>query len=88
MMHTVKKTREDNKKNQKNHAQKTKAYSQSNGQSSSKTAKRTSTSNSTATRDTAKRSKKLNNDNDCPIRRPSHKWGQCHQNQYRDNFCP
>ncbi len=32
--------------------------------------------------------KRLNNDDDCPIHGSSHKWGQCHQNQYGDNFRP
>ena len=80
-----KKTRDVNKRSQR--SSKTKTYTKSTGHSSSKSTKRNSTSNSTS-RDTAKRSKKLDNDDDCPIHRPSHKWGQCHQNQYGDNFCP
>ena len=32
--------------------------------------------------------KKLTNDNDCSIHGASHKWGQCHQNQYGENFRP
>ena len=32
--------------------------------------------------------KKLSNDDDCPIHGASHKWGQCHRNQYGDNFRP
>ena len=35
-----------------------------------------------------KNSKKLTNDGDCPIHGASHKWGQCHQNQYGNNFGP
>ena len=30
--------------------------------------------------------KKLTNDDDCPIHGWHHKWAQCHQNQYGDNF--
>ena len=33
-----------------------------------------------------KRKKRLDNDNDCPIHGSVHKWGQCHQNQYGENF--
>ena len=33
-----------------------------------------------------KNSKKLTNDDNYPIHGASHKWGQCHQNQYDDNF--
>ena len=36
----------------------------------------------------SKSTKKLTNDDDCPIHGPSHKWGQCHQNQYGDKFRP
>ncbi len=32
--------------------------------------------------------KKLGNDDDCPIHCGSHKWGQCHQNQYGNSFRP
>ena len=32
--------------------------------------------------------KKLANEDDCPIHGSSHKWGQCHQNQYGENFRP
>lgn len=32
--------------------------------------------------------KRLSNDDDCPIHGSSHKWGQCHQNQYGENFKP
>ena len=35
-----------------------------------------------------KKKPKLSNDDDCPIHGPSRKWGQCHQNQYGDNFKP
>lgn len=31
---------------------------------------------------------KLSNDENCPIHGGTHKWGQCHQNQYGDNFKP
>ena len=31
--------------------------------------------------------KKLANEDDCPIHGASHKWGHCHQNQYRENCC-
>ena len=36
----------------------------------------------------SKKNWKLSNEDDCPIHGRSHKWGQCHQNQYRENFCP
>ena len=32
--------------------------------------------------------RKVTNDDDCPIHGSSHKWGQCHQNQYGENFKP
>ena len=32
--------------------------------------------------------RKLDNEDDCPIHGSSHKWGQCHQNQYGNNFKP
>ena len=32
--------------------------------------------------------KKLTNEDNCPIHGTSHKWGQCHQNQYGESFCP
>ena len=32
--------------------------------------------------------RKISNNIDCPIHGNSHKWGQCHQNQYRENFRP
>ena len=31
--------------------------------------------------------RKLSNDDDCPLHRPSYIWVQCHQNQYGNNFC-
>ena len=34
------------------------------------------------------KNKKLTNDDDCPIHGNSHKWGQCHQNQYGEKFRP
>lgn len=80
-----KKTRDANKRSQ--NSSKPKIYTKSTFHSSSKSTKRNSTSNSIS-RDTAKRNKKLSNDDDCPIHGPSHKWGQCHQNQYGDNFRP
>ena len=35
-----------------------------------------------------KKRKLLLNEDDCPIHGAAHKWGQCHQNQYDDNFLP
>ena len=35
-----------------------------------------------------RKNRKISNDDDCPIHGSSHKWGQCHQNQYGENFCP
>ena len=35
-----------------------------------------------------KKRKRLSNDDDCPIHGTTHKWGQCHQNQYGVNFLP
>ena len=36
-----------------------------------------------------KKKKEISNDgDDCPIHGSSHKWGQCYQNQYGDNFRP
>ena len=32
--------------------------------------------------------RKLDNEDDYPIHGSSHKWGQCHQNQYGNNFKP
>ena len=38
--------------------------------------------------DKEQKNKKLTNDDDCPIHGNSHKWGQCHQNQYGEKFRP
>ena len=35
-----------------------------------------------------KKRKKFSNDDNCPLHGTAHKWGQCHQNQYGDNFRP
>ena len=35
-----------------------------------------------------KKKKRLDNNDNCPIHGPVHKWGQCHQNQYGENFKP
>ena len=43
---------------------------------------------SNASNNNKKKRKRLTNDNDCPIHETAHKWGQCHQNQYGDNFRP
>ena len=54
------------------------------GQLSYKTKKRSGQNQ----RQRENKKKRLNNDDDCPIHGNSHKWGQCHQNQYGDNFRP
>ena len=73
-----KKTRENNKKSNQGHA------TAANNRKGQKTSKRTAASGSNR----EKKKKKLSNDDDCPIHGSSHKWGQCHQNQYGDNFRP
>ena len=42
----------------------------------------------TRTDNNNKKQKRLSNEDDCPIHGAVHKWGQCHQNQYGDNFRP
>ena len=36
----------------------------------------------------SKKTQKLSNKDDCPLHGGRHKWGQCHQNQYGENFRP
>ena len=45
-------------------------------------------SNRSPAKSNSKKRKRLSNDDDCPIHGTAHKWGQCHQNQYGDNFRP
>ena len=73
-----KKTRDLNKKNQ------TKPSFHRNSRQSKFTKK---SSNPKQDKDD-KKQRKLSNDDDCPIHGNSHKWGQCHQNQYGENFRP
>ena len=70
-----KKSKEGNKKQGQNKNTFRKTTSSNGNRSSAKTSK-------------SKKRKRLSNDNDCPIHGTAHKWGQCHQNQYGDNFRP
>ena len=47
-----------------------------------------SSQSSNASNSKKKKRKRLTNDDNCPIHGTAHKWGQCHQNQYGDNFLP
>ena len=74
------KSRENNKEKQKG---------KSNHTSSSRSRHFKRSSNQSKDSNSSKEKKrKLNNDDDCPIHGSSHKWGQCHQNQYGNNFKP
>ncbi len=81
-----KKNREGNKRSNNNQKVKSSSttYSFSNN---SKSTKKKNNSNQQGSND--KKQKRLANDDDCPIHGGSHKWGQCHQNQYGgENFRP
>ena len=74
------KSREHNKEKQKG---------KSNHTSSSRSRHFKRSSNQSKDSNSSKEKKrKLNNEDDCPIHGASHKWGQCHQNQYGNNFKP
>ena len=75
-----KKVREENKKSQ---------GKTSNSNDKSRSFKRGSNSKPNNNNNNNKSKKpKLTNEDDCPIYGWSHEWGQCHQNQYGDNFKP
>lgn len=80
-----KKTRDVNRKSQ-NQGNNNNNNDKQNSRKSFKHNKRNSSSKASSNRDSKKQ--KLDNNDDCPIHGSTHKWGQCHQNQYGDNFRP
>ena len=81
----IRKTKEVSKKN---NGGRNKRYNNRNSRNPHSSSFNNHRSNNSWTDNSNTKRKRLSNEDDCPIHGAVHKWGQCHQNQYGDNFRP